>query len=761
MKRLVFGALILLFCAVPMYAAKAYTDVPADQTFAAVHTLSMRGVLSGYGDGTFRPHAPVTRAEFAKMLTTMFAVSQKNTTVSPLFRDVASGDWYAEYVNRLYSYGIIQGYLGGLEFRPHAQVTRAEAVKMGLLTLGVSDTQVDRTWYGWERTYSSYTYVYFRDVMRDAWYAKYVLYAFENNVLSTNTAFRPADPLTRLEAASLLMKLESQKNTLLFLESTRSAQNAGAVTWADGGPTDGWVSTKNESISNGNVPIYSQWEEVTQVVENVAKTTAQVSNEKNTTQPAMQNSDLNTSNPGTTKKTEDTVKAYDTTSSAQSKSAVCTFSAQSACSSEEQSFFATGTMEGRNIRLILTPVTARLFRNPKVFVETIDKFYENYLKQVAVRPYNGAKVEYLEVCSFKEGITYQNHRQVTNESCPFGYMWFNAWGLAGNPIEITSDGWKTVAKDYENGNITFGVVHELAHVFDDGVKNRQYIFDSTSTEATANFRIVLAMKDIDAKIALNGQVFASQKQITNFYLAYFRNFKQSNGTFKDLFLDNPVVGSLADIYLGFWLDLESRNLVSQDDFYDLQQIYSRTGMRIIPEEDREGRFLQEVFFLTCISGRNILNEVGSLGLSVSSAVQNAAARCLQDGSQNPVTLDQSLSNVVVSDTAKQYLENYANSKGLATKGYVMLGNTPVLLYTTSGGINEAIAFDAYSANVYAYPWWFLSYLQKTPTIANRIGAPTSEWRFDAYTRKWIQRYQSGTLYAEQSDPTIISYELDQ
>lgn len=47
----------------------AYSDVPDTAWYStAVSTLSKMGVISGYPDGTFRPNAPITRAEFAAMI---------------------------------------------------------------------------------------------------------------------------------------------------------------------------------------------------------------------------------------------------------------------------------------------------------------------------------------------------------------------------------------------------------------------------------------------------------------------------------------------------------------------------------------------------------------------------------------------------------------------------------------------------------------------------------------------------------------------
>ena len=54
---------------VPAGAANAtrFSDVADNYTATAIETLRLMGVLDGYSDGTFRPNAALTRAQFCKM----------------------------------------------------------------------------------------------------------------------------------------------------------------------------------------------------------------------------------------------------------------------------------------------------------------------------------------------------------------------------------------------------------------------------------------------------------------------------------------------------------------------------------------------------------------------------------------------------------------------------------------------------------------------------------------------------------------------
>lgn len=102
-----------------------FSDVSADKWYNnAVSTLCHMGVLGGYSDGTFRPNAPITRAEFAKIAVSF---SQANgSAVYSYFTDVKTTDWFAPYVTTAKDSGLIEGYSDG-SFKPENRITRAEA----------------------------------------------------------------------------------------------------------------------------------------------------------------------------------------------------------------------------------------------------------------------------------------------------------------------------------------------------------------------------------------------------------------------------------------------------------------------------------------------------------------------------------------------------------------------------------------------------------------------------------------------------------
>ena len=102
-----------------------YADVAADAWYnTAVSTMTKAGIVDGYPDGTFRPDAPITRAEMAKIIS-LFAKLDKSES---RFSDIA-GHWAEAYIRLAAGNGWIEGYPDGT-FGPQRNITRAETATM-------------------------------------------------------------------------------------------------------------------------------------------------------------------------------------------------------------------------------------------------------------------------------------------------------------------------------------------------------------------------------------------------------------------------------------------------------------------------------------------------------------------------------------------------------------------------------------------------------------------------------------------------------
>ena len=145
--------------------------------------------MQGYDDNTFRPDAPMTRAE---ILTILARLSDDYTgqEVSD-FADVAKGSWYYSYIGYAEKLGVIKGYEDGL-FYPQRQMTRAEfaAIMCRRLKLAPEDKAV------------------FADASGH-WAAGYISRLCSMEVISgyPDGTFQPERAISRAEAAKIINRI--------------------------------------------------------------------------------------------------------------------------------------------------------------------------------------------------------------------------------------------------------------------------------------------------------------------------------------------------------------------------------------------------------------------------------------------------------------------------------------------------------------------------------------------------------------------------
>lgn len=162
-----------------------------------VEDLVDRGVVNGYDDGTFRPDAPVTRAEFLKMALGALDYEIPESVSEKPFTDVETSMWYAPYVAAAKEAGITSGYSDGT-FKPDRQIQRAEALKMLFLAANIEVSAEGSS--------------EFPDVAESDWFFAYVKKARELGIVGgySNGHFGPADPMTRGQVAKVIIMLLGQ-----------------------------------------------------------------------------------------------------------------------------------------------------------------------------------------------------------------------------------------------------------------------------------------------------------------------------------------------------------------------------------------------------------------------------------------------------------------------------------------------------------------------------------------------------------------------
>ena len=147
-----------------MFARLLTEQIEADKTYSSTFNdvakdcwaanyigyMQQFGIVTGYTDGSFRPNAPVTRAEFAAIVSRF----EKLTQGSKSFTDIPDTHWAVKYINFAATRGWVTGYADGT-FKPEHSITRAEvaAVTCRLLERSADQTYI-RSHIGELRTFA-------------------------------------------------------------------------------------------------------------------------------------------------------------------------------------------------------------------------------------------------------------------------------------------------------------------------------------------------------------------------------------------------------------------------------------------------------------------------------------------------------------------------------------------------------------------------------------------------------------------------------
>lgn len=182
---------------------KTYTqkfkDVPTSHwAFLYIGEMTEREVVSGYPNGNFYPDNNVTRAEFARIMTSASGL-QISTPTQRDFSDVATDAWYAPYIHAAYPY--LSGYqiYGGNYYKPDTPALR-EDIAVALVKLKGYDT------FGADESLLTTMFTDASSISGDA--RKYVAVALERGLVSgyEDNTFRGQASISRAEATAMLWR---------------------------------------------------------------------------------------------------------------------------------------------------------------------------------------------------------------------------------------------------------------------------------------------------------------------------------------------------------------------------------------------------------------------------------------------------------------------------------------------------------------------------------------------------------------------------
>lgn len=173
-----------------------FSDISGHWAEAKIKKAMSEGIVKGYTDGTFKPNATVTRAEFAVML--MNALKHIGNGVELGFTDTIPA-WAEQSIAQALEAKIIRGY-EDVTFRPAASITRSELAVMIARAAGVDLTSAASTGFA-------------DDSQIPAWAKDAVAAVKKSGIVSgrNGNVFAPNETATRAEAVTIIMNLLQTK----------------------------------------------------------------------------------------------------------------------------------------------------------------------------------------------------------------------------------------------------------------------------------------------------------------------------------------------------------------------------------------------------------------------------------------------------------------------------------------------------------------------------------------------------------------------
>ncbi|MBW4564592.1 MAG: S-layer homology domain-containing protein [Mojavia pulchra JT2-VF2] len=103
----------------------SFYDLGGHWAVAFVEALVNEGAISGFPDGTFKPEAPITRAQYAAIIAKTFSLPTGNKNSK--FADIKPDFWAASAILSAANMGFVSGFPDGT-FRPGQNLTKIQAI---------------------------------------------------------------------------------------------------------------------------------------------------------------------------------------------------------------------------------------------------------------------------------------------------------------------------------------------------------------------------------------------------------------------------------------------------------------------------------------------------------------------------------------------------------------------------------------------------------------------------------------------------------
>lgn len=170
-----------------------FSDAATSPYIESIEYLAEKGMVSGTPDGSFKPDAIMTRAEFITVIVRAFGPTKEIGTRSECFSDVHT-EWFARFICYAKGHSMVSGHPDGT-FKPGGNVSYAEAVAMAVAGAKIKIE---------------------KDTAKN-WFEPFIEFAHINNIFSKYSMLQ-GTPLTRAKAAFII-------HQILLIKSGEKAQS--------------------------------------------------------------------------------------------------------------------------------------------------------------------------------------------------------------------------------------------------------------------------------------------------------------------------------------------------------------------------------------------------------------------------------------------------------------------------------------------------------------------------------------------------------
>ena len=198
----------------------SFSDMSGHWAEYSVKALASNGMINGVGNGEFKPDAEMTRAEFVKLVIEMFRLDPSK--YKGAYADIDGSEWYAEDIQTAKDIGLIAAPLTvGGRFRPNEPITREDAAV--ILNYAAKLKNVGGDGGDDKKTYSDASDIslYAADSVAAASAAGFIN-GFEDG------SFKPKETLTRAQGAVMYLNLANGISRIAIFVDGENGSDSGS-----------------------------------------------------------------------------------------------------------------------------------------------------------------------------------------------------------------------------------------------------------------------------------------------------------------------------------------------------------------------------------------------------------------------------------------------------------------------------------------------------------------------------------------------------